>query len=99
MLRVEYIINGGWFTRNGGYIFRQGIDLSQGDIHSPPDIPDSSPGFHPAERDNLSYPLLTVPIDGISNHLFPLIIRIIQVKIGHRNTAWIKESFKNEIVA
>ncbi len=98
MLRVKHVVNGDRFARNRCNLLRQAIHFGQRNIHRPSHVSNGSAGFHSPKRNDLRHSVRAVAVNGITNQFFPLVIRVIQVKIGHGNSAWIEKSLKNEVV-
>ncbi len=60
-----------------------------------PDIADGRPRLHPPEGDNLRHLILAILLHGVADHLLPLVVREVQVKVGHVDAAGIQEALED----
>ena len=74
------------------------IRLSKGEIQHPAHVPDSAPGSHGAEGDDLSHPVGAVLSVDIVNDLSPSLLAEVRIKIGHTHPFGIQEPFEDQVI-
>ena len=74
------------------------VHFGQRDIHRPADIAHGGTRLHAAEGDDLRHLLRAELIHRIADQLFTLVVREVEVKIGHGDAARIEEALEDELV-
>ncbi len=74
------------------------VDIPQVNTQNAADIPNGGPRFHAPEGHNLGHAILAVPINGVLDHLFPLVVGKVQVEVRHGQASGIEETLENQVV-
>ena len=74
------------------------VDVIKRDVLGAADVADGGACLHAAEGGDLGDLVAAVLLDGIANHLFALVVGVVEVEIGHCHAARVQKALKDQIV-
>ncbi len=94
----QHILDGDGLAGDAGDQLGDAVHLVQGDVLDPAHVSDGGPGLHAPKGDDLGHLVRAVLFDGIADQLLPLIVRVVQVEVGHGDPTRVEEALEDQVV-
>ena len=98
MLLVQHVLDGNGLAGDGGDHLGDAVHVGERNVLGPAHVADGGPRLHAPKGDDLRHLIAPVLVDGVADHLFALIVGIVQVKIGHGDAARIEKALEDQVV-
>ncbi len=77
---------------------RYAVNLVLGQVQGAAGIPNGSASAHSPEGDDLRDFVAAILLEGVANELVPLVVREVQIDVGHGDTTRVQEALEDQVL-